>query len=62
MTSDLPSDLGKGFDTELGLTYLELGPDGGRVQLAVTDKLLHCAGSRVTAEYNWPLNSARNSP
>ncbi|MFV9636855.1 PaaI family thioesterase [Mycobacterium neumannii] len=44
MTSDLPSDLGKGFDTELGLTYLELGPDGGRAQLIVTDKLLQPYG------------------
>lgn len=44
MTSDLPSDLGKGFDTELGLTYLELGPDGGRAQLTVTDKLLQPYG------------------
>ncbi|OBB70859.1 PaaI family thioesterase [Mycobacterium sp. 852014-52144_SCH5372336] len=44
MTSDLPSDLGKGFDTELGLTYLELGPDGGRAQLTITDKLLQPYG------------------
>ncbi|KUI43615.1 esterase [Mycobacterium sp. IS-1590] len=44
MTTDLPSDLGKGFDTELGLTYLELGPDGGRAQLTVTDKLLQPYG------------------
>ena len=40
MTSDVPSELGKGFDTELGLTYLELGPDGGRAQLKISDKLL----------------------
>lgn len=44
MTSDLPSDLGKGFDTELGLTYLELGPDGGRAQLTIADKLLQPYG------------------
>lgn len=44
MTSDPPSDLGKGFDTELGLTYLELGPDGGRAQLTIADKLLQPYG------------------
>lgn len=44
MTSDLPSDLGKGFDKELGLTYLDLGPDGGRAQLTITDKLLQPYG------------------
>ncbi len=44
MTSDLPSDLGKGFDTELGLAYLDLGPDGGRAQLTITDKLLQPYG------------------
>ncbi|PJK20600.1 esterase [Mycobacterium goodii] len=32
--------LGKGFDSEIGLKYLELGPDGGRAQLTVTDALL----------------------
>jgi 1,4-dihydroxy-2-naphthoyl-CoA hydrolase len=40
MTTDVPADLGKGFDNEIGLTYLELGPDGGRAQLEITDKLL----------------------
>nr|WP_194945995.1 PaaI family thioesterase [Mycolicibacterium malmesburyense]CRL72877.1 phenylacetic acid degradation-like protein [Mycolicibacterium malmesburyense] len=44
MTSDLPTDLGKGFDSELGLTYLDLGPDGGRAQLTVTEKLLQPYG------------------
>lgn len=44
MTSDLPSGLGKGFDKELGLAYLDLGPDGGRAQLTVTDKLLQPYG------------------
>ncbi|OBG83804.1 esterase [Mycobacterium sp. E136] len=44
MTSDLPSDLGKGYDKELGLTYLDLGPDGGRAQLTITDKLLQPYG------------------
>ncbi|SEH78614.1 uncharacterized domain 1-containing protein [Mycolicibacterium rutilum] len=40
MSTDIPSELGKGFDTELGLTYLELSPDGGRAQLEITDRLL----------------------
>ncbi|MGE2721881.1 PaaI family thioesterase [Mycolicibacterium celeriflavum] len=44
MTSDLPTDLGKGFDSELGLTYLDLGPDGGRAELTITDKLLQPYG------------------
>ncbi|WP_240630863.1 PaaI family thioesterase [Mycolicibacterium sp. GF69] len=47
MTSDttpLPSELGKGFDTELGLNYLEIGPDGGRAQLKIADKLLQPYG------------------
>jgi 1,4-dihydroxy-2-naphthoyl-CoA hydrolase len=37
-------DLGAGFDNEIGLTYLELTPDGGRAQLEITDKLLQPAG------------------
>ena len=40
MTTDLPAGLGDGFDTELGLTYLEMTPDGGRARLELTDKLL----------------------
>ncbi|OMC36972.1 esterase [Mycobacterium sp. GA-1841] len=40
MTTDSPEGLEKGFDTELGLTYLELTPDGGRAQLTITEKLL----------------------
>ena len=40
MTTEIPEGLGKGFDTELGLTYLELTPDGGHAQLTITDKLL----------------------
>jgi 1,4-dihydroxy-2-naphthoyl-CoA hydrolase len=39
--STLPlDDLGKGFDSELGLRYLDLTPDGGRAELDITDKLL----------------------
>ena len=33
-------DLGKGFDSELGLRYLDLTPDGGRAELEISDKLL----------------------
>ncbi|MBU8813455.1 PaaI family thioesterase [Mycolicibacterium goodii] len=40
MTTDVNAGLGKGFDSEIGLKYLELGPDGGRAQLTVTDALL----------------------
>ena len=38
--TDLPPGLGNGFDAELGLTYVEMTPDGGRATLAITDKLL----------------------
>lgn len=34
------SDLGKGFDTELGLKYIDVTPDGGRAELQIHDKLL----------------------
>jgi 1,4-dihydroxy-2-naphthoyl-CoA hydrolase len=40
VSTELPDGLGDGFDTELGLTYLEMTPDGGRAQLRITDKLL----------------------
>ncbi len=33
-------DLGKGFDNELGLKYIEVTPDGGRAELEIHDKLL----------------------
>ncbi|MEC9325176.1 MAG: PaaI family thioesterase [Actinomycetota bacterium] len=38
--TDLPPGLGNGFDAELGLTYVEMTPDGGRATLPITDKLL----------------------
>ncbi len=44
MATDLPAGLGGGFDSELGLTYLELTPDGGRAQLEITDKLFQPQG------------------
>ena len=34
------SDFGRGFDSELGLTYQELTPDGARAQLEIHDRLL----------------------
>jgi uncharacterized protein (TIGR00369 family) len=40
VTEQLPDSLGDGFDRELGLTYLEVTPDGGRAQLTISDKLL----------------------
>ncbi|MCW2688391.1 MAG: hypothetical protein JWR37_3281 [Mycobacterium sp.] len=40
VTTEVPADLGKGFDNELGLTYLEVTPDGSRAQLEIQDKLL----------------------
>ena len=40
MTTDFRESLGAGFDKELGLTYLEMTPDGGRAQLTIAEKLL----------------------
>lgn len=40
MTTNEPAGLGDGFDNELGLTYLEMTPDGGRARLDIHDKLL----------------------
>ncbi len=40
MTTDFPAGLGDGFDSELGLNYLEMTPDGGRARLQITEKLL----------------------
>lgn len=36
----MPDSLGEGFDKELGLTYLEVTPEGGRARLTIHDKLL----------------------
>ncbi|AXK78278.1 PaaI family thioesterase [Mycolicibacterium neoaurum] len=35
----MPPGLGAGFDSELGLQYLEVTPDGGRAQLVISDKV-----------------------
>ena len=40
MTTDIRSSLGGGFDSEIGLQFLELTPDGGTARLEITDKLL----------------------
>ncbi|WP_448410061.1 PaaI family thioesterase [Mycolicibacterium sp. XJ647] len=38
------ADLGKGFDNALGLTYADLGPDGGTARLTITERLLQPGG------------------
>ncbi|CAA0106789.1 Putative esterase [Mycolicibacterium vanbaalenii] len=43
MTTDFPG-LGDGFDRLLGLTYLDMTPDGGRAQLQISDELLQPHG------------------
>lgn len=40
VTTEVPAEFGKGFDNELGLTYLEMTPDGGRARLDIHHKLL----------------------
>jgi uncharacterized protein (TIGR00369 family) len=40
VTNSVPPGLGAGFDGELGLTLLEVTPDGGRAQLSIKDELL----------------------
>ncbi len=40
MTTDIRSALGAGFDSEIGLEFLELTPDGGCARLQINDKLL----------------------
>jgi uncharacterized protein (TIGR00369 family) len=44
VTTDVPFELGKGFDSEIGLDYIELTPDGGLARLEIHDKLLQMAG------------------
>jgi 1,4-dihydroxy-2-naphthoyl-CoA hydrolase len=39
-----PSNFTAAFDSELGLQFTELGPDGARAQLEVTPKLLQPMG------------------
>jgi 1,4-dihydroxy-2-naphthoyl-CoA hydrolase len=40
----MPPAVGGGFDDEIGLTYLEVTPDGARAQLLINDKLLQPHG------------------
>ncbi|MCP9275153.1 PaaI family thioesterase [Mycolicibacterium arenosum] len=40
MTSSVPPGLGAGFDSQLGLSFLEVTPDGGRAELTIKDTLL----------------------
>jgi uncharacterized protein (TIGR00369 family) len=40
VTTETPSGVGAGFDSEIGLKFLELTPDGGTAQLHIHDKLL----------------------
>jgi uncharacterized protein (TIGR00369 family) len=42
--SAVPADFSAPFDTELGLIYTEVTPDGARAHLEVTAKLLQPAG------------------
>jgi uncharacterized protein (TIGR00369 family) len=42
--AELLAGLGRGFDQELGVSYLKVDPDGGRAQLEITDKLLQPYG------------------
>jgi 1,4-dihydroxy-2-naphthoyl-CoA hydrolase len=40
VTPDIPSGLGAGFDSAIGLEFVELTPDGGSARLQIDDKLL----------------------
>jgi uncharacterized protein (TIGR00369 family) len=40
----MPSGVGGGFDDEIGLTYLEVTPEGAKAQLLITDKHLQPHG------------------
>ncbi|WP_163701274.1 PaaI family thioesterase [Mycolicibacterium agri] len=40
MSTAPPQNLGKGFDSEIGLRYIDVTPDGGRAELDIHEKLL----------------------
>jgi 1,4-dihydroxy-2-naphthoyl-CoA hydrolase len=40
VSTEPPPEIGKGFDSEIGLQYLEVTPDEGRARLAISEKLL----------------------
>ena len=44
MSTAPPPDIGKGFDSEIGLRYIEVTPDGGSAELEIHDKLLQPLG------------------
>jgi 1,4-dihydroxy-2-naphthoyl-CoA hydrolase len=44
VTTDVPQGFGAGFDAEIGLTYLDVTPNGATAQLTITDKLLQSHG------------------
>jgi 1,4-dihydroxy-2-naphthoyl-CoA hydrolase len=44
VTTDAPAELSDGFDKVLGLTYVEMTPDGCRARLEIDDKLLQLMG------------------
>jgi 1,4-dihydroxy-2-naphthoyl-CoA hydrolase len=44
VTTDVPEGLPDGFDKTLGLTYVEMTPDGGRARLEINDTLLQLMG------------------
>ena len=40
MTTDIPPGFATGFDSEIGLEFVELTPDGGTARLQIDDTLL----------------------
>ena len=40
MSTEPPAGVDNGFDEHIGLKIIAVGPDGGRAQLQITDKLL----------------------
>jgi uncharacterized protein (TIGR00369 family) len=40
VSTEPPAGIGTGFDEQIGLQILAVGPDGGRARLQITDKLL----------------------
>ena len=40
----MPGGVGGGFDDEIGLTYLDVTPEGAKAQLTITEKLLQPHG------------------
>ena len=45
MSTAPPPNLGKGFDSEIGLHFIEVTPDGGSAQLEIHDRLLQPWGN-----------------